>query len=91
MNPASSRATAVQVTVIFLPRAENARKRALSRDCAFQAISRILRRYPIEFLKLLGADARREPVGPRTLDQQLANARVAHLGLVTAKLCVLAI
>lgn len=41
MNPASSRATAVQMTVNLLPRAENARKRALSRDCAFQAISRI--------------------------------------------------
>ena len=42
MNAASSRAMAVQVTVVFLPRATNARYRAVSRLCAFHAISRIV-------------------------------------------------
>jgi hypothetical protein len=42
MNPGSSLAIAVQVTVSFLPRAGSALKRAVSRDCAFQAISFIL-------------------------------------------------
>ena len=44
MNPASSRAIAVQATVSFLPRAANARNRAVRRDCAFRALSRTLGR-----------------------------------------------
>lgn len=42
MKPTSSRAIAVQTTVVFLPRALRARYRAVSRVCAFQAISRTL-------------------------------------------------
>ncbi len=40
MKPASSRAIAVQTTVVFLPRPLNARYRAVSRVWAFHAISR---------------------------------------------------
>lgn len=40
MKPASSRAIAVQTTVVRLPVAASRRYRAVRRDCAFQAISR---------------------------------------------------
>ena len=40
MKPASSRAMAVQTTVVRLPVAVSLRYRAVRRDCAFQAISR---------------------------------------------------
>jgi hypothetical protein len=40
MKPTSSRAMAVHTTVVRLPRAARARYRAVSRACAFQAISR---------------------------------------------------
>jgi hypothetical protein len=43
MKPTSSRAIGVQTTVVFLPRRLSARCRAVKRDCAFHAISRILR------------------------------------------------
>ena len=40
MNAASSRATAVMATTSSLPVRRSARQRAVSRDCAFHAMSR---------------------------------------------------
>jgi hypothetical protein len=42
MKPTSSRAIAVHTIVVFLPLALRALYRAVSRTCAFQAISRTL-------------------------------------------------
>ena len=81
MKAASSRAMAVQVTVVFCPRAVSAR--LARRQPALRLPGDIfadLGRHALELGPAALPDPRRMPVGPRALHRRWAHARVAHLG-----------